>query len=123
VLQVEELVAACPPDRPVLRARLAKLRAEAAAMRAMAYRFAIDAASGVPGPEGSIIRLYFAELSQRVGAAAIELYGIAAPETIGDHGWAHDYLDSFSETIAGGTAEIQRNIIGERVLGLPRGPR
>jgi len=123
VLQVEQLVAACPPDRPMLRARLAKLRAEAAAMRAMAYRFAIEAASGVPGSEGSIIRLYFAELSQRVGAAAIELYGLAAPETLGDHGWAHDYLDSFSETIAGGTAEIQRNIIGERVLGLPRGPR
>ena len=123
VLQVEELVAACPPDRPVLRARLAKLSAEAAAMRAMAYRFAIAAASGVPGPEGSIIRLYFAELSQRVGAAAIDLYGLAASETIGDHGWAHDYLDSFSETIAGGTAEIQRTIIGERVLGLPRGPR
>jgi len=123
VLQVEELVAACPADRPVLRARLAKLRAEAAAMRAMAYRFAIEAATGVPGPEGSIIRLYFAELSQRVGAAAIELHGLAAPETLGDHGWAHDYLDSFSETIAGGTAEIQRNIIGERVLGLPRGPR
>ncbi len=123
VLRVEELVAACPADRPVLRARLARLRAEAAAMRAMAYRFAIEAATGVPGPEGSIIRLYFAELSQRVGAAAIDLYGLAAPETLGDHGWAHDYLDSFSETIAGGTAEIQRNIIGERVLGLPRGPR
>lgn len=123
VLQVEQLVAACPPDRPVLRARLARLRAEAAAMRAMAYRFAIDAETGVPGPEGSIIRLYFAELSQRVGAAAIELYGLAATETLGDHGWAHDYLDAFSETIAGGTAEIQRNIIGERVLGLPRGPR
>jgi alkylation response protein AidB-like acyl-CoA dehydrogenase len=123
VLQVERLMAACPPGRPVLRARIARLRAEATAMRAMAYRFAIEAASGVPGPEGSIIRLYFAELSQRVGAAAIDLHGIAAPETLGDHGWAHDYLDSFSETIAGGTAEIQRNIIGERVLGLPRGPR
>jgi alkylation response protein AidB-like acyl-CoA dehydrogenase len=123
VLQVEALVAACPADRPALRARLARLRAEAAAMRAMAYRFAIEAATGVPGPEGSIIRLYFAELSQRVGAAAIELHGLAAPATLGHHGWAHDYLDSFSETIAGGTAEIQRNIIGERVLGLPRGPR
>jgi alkylation response protein AidB-like acyl-CoA dehydrogenase len=92
-------------------------------MRAMAYRFAIDAETGVPGPSGSMIRLYFAELSQRVGAAAIELYGLGAPETLGDHGWAHDYLDYFSETIAGGTAEIQRNVIGERVLGLPRGPR
>jgi alkylation response protein AidB-like acyl-CoA dehydrogenase len=39
----------------------------------------------------------------------------------GEHGWAFEYLDAFSETIAGGTAEIQRNIIGERVLGLPKG--
>jgi alkylation response protein AidB-like acyl-CoA dehydrogenase len=123
LLKVEELVAACPPERAALRGRLARLRAEASAMRAMAYRFAIDAETGVPGPEGSMIRLYFAELSQRVGAAAIELYGLGAPETLGDHGWAHDYLDYFSETIAGGTAEIQRNVIGERVLGLPRGPR
>jgi alkylation response protein AidB-like acyl-CoA dehydrogenase len=123
LLKVEELVAACPPDRVALRGRLAKLRAEASAMRAMVYRFAVDAETGVPGPEGSMIRLYFAELSQRVGAAAIELYGLGGPETLGDQGWAHDYLDFFSETIAGGTAEIQRNIIGERVLGLPRGPR
>ena len=34
--------------------------------------------------------------------------------------WIHAYLESYSETIAGGTAEIQRNIIGERILGLPR---
>jgi alkylation response protein AidB-like acyl-CoA dehydrogenase len=69
------------------------------------------------------MRLSFAEFAQRVTAAAIDLYGIDAPETVGEHGWAHDYLDAFSETIAGGTAEIQRNIIGEKVLGLPRGPR
>jgi alkylation response protein AidB-like acyl-CoA dehydrogenase len=42
---------------------------------------------------------------------------------VGMHGWGHDYLDAFSETIAGGSAEIQRNIIAERVLGLPKGPR
>ena len=70
-----------------------------------------------------MIRLYFAELSKRVGAAAIDLYGIEAPEVVGDHLWGYDYLDAFSETIAGGTAEIQRNIIGERVLGLAKGPK
>lgn len=123
VLKVEELLAACPVNHAPLRHRLALLRAEAGAMRAMTYRFAIEAADGVPGPEGSMIRLQFAELAKEVGAAAIELYGLDGDAVLGSHGWAHDYLDSFSETIAGGTAEIQRNIIGERVLGLPKGPR
>jgi len=67
--------------------------------------------------------LGYAELAQRVTAAAIDLFGIDAPEVVGLHGFGHAYLDAFSESIAGGTAEIQRNIIGERVLGLPKEPR
>ena len=125
VLKVEQLLGACPKDRPVLRARLAQLRAEGAAIRAMTYRFALDLdrPDAVPDESGSMMRLAFAEFTQRVAAAAIELYGIAGDEVIGAHGWAHEYLDAFSETIAGGAAEVQRNIIGERVLGLPKGPR
>ena len=123
LIKLEELLADCPPSRPQMRARLAKLRAEGAAIRAMNYRFALDAADSVPDASGSMIRLAFAEFTQRVSAAAIDLYGIDAPEVAGMHGWAHIYLDAFSETIAGGTAEIQRNTIGERVLGLPKGPR
>ena len=122
-LKVEELLAACPASRPVLRATLARLRAEGASIRAMTYKFALDSADTVPDASGSMIRLAFAEFSQRVSAAAIDVYGIDAPEAVGAHGWSHDYLDAFSETIAGGAAEIQRNIIGERVLGLPKGPR
>ncbi|MDB6104726.1 MAG: acdA 1 [Gammaproteobacteria bacterium] len=122
-LKVEKLLAACPVDRPEMRLRLARLRAEGASIRATTYRFALDSENAVPDASGSIIRLCFAEFSQRVSAAAIDLYGLDAPEVVGTHGWGHDYLDAFSETIAGGTAEIQRNIIAERVLGLPKGPR
>jgi len=122
-LQVEKLLADCPASRPQMRARLAGLRAEGASIRAMNYRVALDSENSVPDATGSMVRLAFAEFSKRVSAAAVDLYGLDAPQTVGAHGWAHDYLDAFSETIAGGTAEIQRNIIGERVLGLPKGPR
>lgn len=120
---VERLLADCPKDRPALRSRLGLLKAEGAAQRAMAYRLALESADAVPDASGSIVRLGFSELAQRVHAAALDLYGVAAPQSLGPHGLSHAYLDAFSETIAGGSAEIQRNIIGERVLGLPRGPR
>jgi alkylation response protein AidB-like acyl-CoA dehydrogenase len=120
---VEELLAACPADRTELRLRLGRLRAEGASIRAATYRFALDSENSVPDASGSIMRLAFAEFAQRVTAAAIDLYGIDAPEVVASQGIGHDYLDAFSETIAGGTAEIQRNIIAERVLGLPKGPR
>jgi alkylation response protein AidB-like acyl-CoA dehydrogenase len=122
-LKVEDLLVDCPVDRPQMRARLARLRAEGASIRSMAYRFALNSEHAVPDASGSMIRVSFAEFAQRVTAAAIDLYGIDGPEVVGARGWAHDYLDAFSETIAGGTVEIQRNIIAERVLGLPKGQR
>jgi alkylation response protein AidB-like acyl-CoA dehydrogenase len=121
--KLERLLAACPKDRPQMRARLAQLRAEGAAVRAMTYRVALDSAKSSPDSSGSLARLGFAEYAQRVNAAALDLYGIDAPEVVGMHGIGHDYLDAFSETIAGGTSEVQRSIIAERVLGLPKGPR
>lgn len=121
--QVEKLLIDCPASRPAMRTRLATLRAEGASIQAMAYRFALDSADSVPDSAGSLVRLSFAEFGQRVTAAAVDLYGIDAPAVLGERGLGHEYLDAFSETIAGGTAEIQRNIIAERLLGLPKGPR
>jgi len=118
VEKVEQLASDC--DDPMLAGSIADLQADAAALKAMSYSFALANESGTPGSEGSLIRLYFAELAKRASRAAIDLYGIGSPNVAGDHGWAFEYLDAYSETIAGGTAEIQRNIIGERILGLPR---
>lgn len=121
--KVEQLLAACPRQRHAMRTRLAELRAEGASILAMAYRLVLESADCVPDASGSLVRLSFAEFAQRVTAAAIDLFGIDAPEVLADHGLGYEYLFAFSETIAGGTAEIQRNIIAERLLGLPKGPR
>lgn len=123
IRKVEQLLAACPSDRPAMRERLAGLRAQGASVRAMAYRVALESADSVPDASGSLVRLGFSEFVQRVAAAAIDLFGLDAPQVLRSHGLGYQYLDAFSETIAGGTSEIQRNIIAERLLGLPRGPR
>ena len=122
-LQVKEMLGDCPAARQAMRHQLARLSAEGSAIQAMAYRVALGSEEGVPDATASLVRLAFAEFGKKVQAAAMDLYGVASPKVLGTHGVGHDYLDAFSETIAGGAAEIQRNIIGERVLGLPKGPR
>ena len=118
-VRVEDLIALAAPRAGTATAeRLADLRAEAAALRAMTYRALFrDPATA---SDGSLVRLHFAELSQRIHRAAMDILG---PAALLGNGWTHDYLESYSETIAGGTAEIQRNIIAERILGLPREER
>ncbi|HWL78001.1 acyl-CoA dehydrogenase family protein [Microbacterium sp.] len=104
--------------------RLAEVKAEVAALRAMTYAGISRAArTGTPGAEGSIVKLYYSELHKKVARLAVELLGVDAVELVSrwvPGGWTGDYLSSFSLTIGGGTSEIQRNIIGDRVLGLPR---
>ena len=96
-------------------------------MRAMSYRsISLAARTGVPGAEASLIRLFFSELTQRIDALAMDILGPAAVEGFGADGsppdltWAGHFLTGLSQTIGGGTKEIQRNIIGDRYLGLPR---
>jgi alkylation response protein AidB-like acyl-CoA dehydrogenase len=102
--------------------RLATLRAQVTALRAMTH---LSVSRGmvqeVPGPEGNIIALYYAELSKKVYAFAVDLLGPPGLEKRATgHDWLTDYLDAFKNTIAGGSSQIRRNIIGERLLGLPR---
>jgi alkylation response protein AidB-like acyl-CoA dehydrogenase len=114
--------------------RLAVLRAEVEALRAMTYRsVSRTARSGVPSAEASLIRLFFSELQQRVFALAMEVLGpeILAWDVEGSSArvttshadppaWVNHWLLAFSATIAAGSKDIQRNIIGDRILGLPR---
>jgi alkylation response protein AidB-like acyl-CoA dehydrogenase len=77
--------------------------------------------TGAPGPEGSIQKLYWSELNQRNAQIALEVLGPHALDAGFDNGrWAYNYLRSRGNTIEAGTSEIQRNIIAQRVLGLPR---
>lgn len=101
---------------------LAQLRVEVTALRAMTYRNVSEVArSGQPGPEASVVRLFTAELSQRIARMAIQLQGDTILDfAYGDDDEVHEYLRGFASTIAGGSAQIQRNIIGERMLGLPK---
>ena len=80
--------------------------------------------TGIPGPEGSGAKLWWSEANQRVTKLALELLGPEAQLLNGNEKWAgywqHQQLRSRGNTIEAGTSEILRNIIAERVLGLPR---
>lgn len=103
---------------------LGSLRADVSALRAMTYLGVSRAArSDLPGAEGSIVKLHYSELLQRAMRLSMNILGLEGLEFANrwdEKSWTGQYLSSFSATIAGGTSEIQRNIIGERVLGLPR---
>lgn len=104
--------------------RLVEVKSEVAALRAMTYAsVSRSARSGSPGAEGSIVKLYYSELHKKVAQLSVDMLGAANLELVSrwaPAGWTGEYLSSFSLTIGGGTSEIQRNIIGDRVLGLPR---
>jgi alkylation response protein AidB-like acyl-CoA dehydrogenase len=81
------------------------------------------------GPEGSALKLYWSEMSKRLHDTAMAVLGDASPlwggagDNPGDGRWQRSWLYYQASSIFAGTNEIQRNIIGERVLGLPREPR
>jgi alkylation response protein AidB-like acyl-CoA dehydrogenase len=112
---------------PVLRQKLAQCYAEIEIMRWNQMRaFSRISATGVPGPEGSIQKIFWSELNQRFQQIAQELLGPYGQLEAGDlhaidrGSWAYGYLRARGNTIEAGTSEIQRNIIGHFVLGLPK---
>ena len=115
-------------QHPYVRQNLAKFATEAQCLRLGRYRALTSQLKGkAPGPENSFGKLFSSELNLRVAMFVDELLGPYAaiesgsPESIERGLWTGRVLEAREFTIAGGTSEIQHNIIGERVLGLPKG--
>ena len=104
--------------------RLARARADVAALRALTYlNISRNVRSPQPGPEGSMLKVEDARLLQEVCRLAIDILGPRALELVEEEAetyWVERQLLAYSSSIGGGTSEIQKNIIAERVLGLPR---
>jgi alkylation response protein AidB-like acyl-CoA dehydrogenase len=112
-----------------LRDGLVQLWVDAETQRLTTLRATAARERGRAGAEGSIGKLAGSELGQRIAALAVDLLGPAGtlidgyePAERGDWSLTRAFVSSPAGTIAGGTSAIQRNIIGERVLGLPREP-
>ena len=110
---------------PLQRDAIAREWIESQALRLTAYRSLTQLVrTGIPGPEGSILKLHWSEANQRLTKLALELLGpdaaLAGENAAYDGFWQHSQLRSRGNTIEAGTSEILRNIVAERVLGLPR---
>jgi alkylation response protein AidB-like acyl-CoA dehydrogenase len=105
---------------PLVRDRITALHGELSALRWTSIR-ALDtlARTGEPGPETSILKLRWSQAYQRLTALAAQLAGNGAPDAAGDAYWLHHLLRGRAGTIEGGTSQIQRGVVDERVLGLP----
>ncbi len=116
-----------------MRRRVGHLGAELDALWALARRNVSQAArTGVPGIGGSVYKLALSELRQRIAELGMDLAGAgglvfgdipraSTPVPVGNLEIVSTWVHSFSRTIAAGTSQIQRNIIAERILGLPKG--
>ena len=108
-------------DDPLLLDRVAREWIELQALKFTNYRSLTRLMqTGIPGPEGSVSKLHWSEANQRLTKLALELLGEEAQVANGHGDWAYQQLRSRGNTIEAGTSEILRNIIAERVLGLPR---
>jgi alkylation response protein AidB-like acyl-CoA dehydrogenase len=118
----------CTLDPRIIRQTLAQFYVEVESMKYLAYRnFSKLMRGGTPGPEGSISKLLWSELNQRMNEFALVLQGPRAvlaqgsTQVVDDGRWQYALLRSRGNTIEEGTSEIQRSIIAERLLHLPKG--
>ncbi len=125
--EVREEGGASASEDAYFRQRIAQLFIEAETMRLNAYRgLTKTMESGIPGPEGSLGKWQWADINQGVTELALEIEGAWAVLGRGSEGavangaWQYNFLRSRANSIEGGTTDILKNIIAERVLGLPR---
>ena len=113
-------------ERAVLIDELMQCYVDVHATRCLGYRGSAKLARGAPAPEQSLMKMYTSEAQRRLALVASEVLGDRGTDmSDGDGAWSRRpwielYFDAFGRTISAGSSEIQRNIIAERVLGLPR---
>jgi alkylation response protein AidB-like acyl-CoA dehydrogenase len=112
-------------DDPLVRDRIARQWVDLQSLRYTNYRALTSLVrTGVPGPEGSVAKLHWSESNQRLTKLALELLGPEAQldgeGAVWNGYWQYQQLRSRGNTIEAGTSEVLRNIVAERVLGLPR---
>jgi alkylation response protein AidB-like acyl-CoA dehydrogenase len=114
-----------PADDPVIRDAVAREWIEMQSLRFTNYRSLTTLLeTGIPGPEGSGVKLAWSEANQRLTSLAqsvFGLHGLVTDDAPWNGFWQYWQLRSRGNTIEAGTSEILRNIIAERVLGLPKG--
>ncbi|MEI6662752.1 MAG: acyl-CoA dehydrogenase family protein [Actinomycetes bacterium] len=106
-------------DDPLVADKLARLHAKAEVLRLTAYRGLTQIETyGQPGPESALTKLMWSELNQDITQFAADLLG---PQALRDGTeWSYELMRARGNTIEGGTTEVLKNIVAERVLGLPR---
>jgi alkylation response protein AidB-like acyl-CoA dehydrogenase len=108
-------------DDPIIRRKIASQYELASSLRALGYKGFASFAQGTSAPEHSYMKMATSEAGKAAFELGMEIAGTAAPLTgTPTERFVHGFFMSFANTIAGGSSEIQRNIIAQRVLGLPR---